>query len=64
MDDFVCAIKREISTSPGPMGLLQLSPTGLQTQMLCRLILLVPDPLAGEPDMGLRTLISVEKTAV
>ena len=43
------------------MGLLQLSPTGLQSQTLCRLILLVPDPLAREPDMGLRTLISVGK---
>ena len=61
MWDFVCAIKREISTSPGPMGLLQLSPTALQSQTLCRLILLVPDPLAGEPDMGLRILIPVRE---
>lgn len=41
------------------MELLQLSPSGLQSQILWGLIFLVPDPWAGEPDVGLRTLTPV-----
>ena len=49
----------KVSISPSPVGLLQLSPIGLQSQMLWGLVFLVPDPQAGEPDMELRTLIPV-----
>ena len=41
------------------MGLLQLNPGGLQSQMLWELIFPVPEAWAGEPDMGLRTLTPV-----
>ena len=34
-------------------GLLQLSPAGLQSPMLWRLLLPITDPWAGEPGMGL-----------
>lgn len=32
---------------------------GLQSQLLWALLLLLPDPQAGEPDMGLRTFTPV-----
>ena len=38
------------------MGLLQLNPGDLQSQMLWELIFPAPEAWAGEPDMGLRTL--------
>ena len=41
------------------MGLLQVNPGGLQSQMLWELIFPVPESWAGEPDMGLRTLTPV-----
>ena len=47
--------KSEVSISPSPVGLLQLSPAGLQFQMLWGLVFLVPDLWAGEPDIWLKT---------
>ena len=53
--------KSEVSISPSPVGLLRLSPAGLQSQMLWGLIFLVLDPQVGEPDVGLRTLTPVRE---
>ena len=50
--------KSDVSVSPNPVGLLQLSPAGLQSQMVLG-VFQVLDPLAGQPDMGLRTLAPV-----
>ena len=47
------------SVSPSPADLLHSSPTGLQSQMLWGLLLFMPDPPEGDPDMGLRILTSV-----
>ena len=44
-----------VSCSP-PVALLNLSPTGFQSQMFWGLIFLVQEPWAGERDVGLRTL--------
>ena len=51
--------KSEVSISCSPLGLLKLSPTVLQSQMLWGLLFLVQDPWAGEPDVGLRSLTPV-----
>ena len=51
--------KSEVSISPSPVGLLKLSPTGLQGQMPWGLVFLVPDPQAGEPDIALITVTLV-----
>ena len=51
--------KSEVSITPSPVGLLQLSPTDLQSRMLWGLVFTVLDPWAGGPDMGLRILIPV-----
>ena len=50
-----CPLRVE-SVSPSPAQLLLSSPAGLQSQVLWRLLLLMPDPQTGEPDMGLRNL--------
>lgn len=50
--------KSHVSVSPNPVGLLQLSPAGLQSQMVLG-VFQVLDPLAGQPDTGLRTLAPV-----
>ena len=47
-----------------PVELLQSSPTGFQSQTLWRLFLLIADPQAGEPDVGLRTLTSYGRVSV
>ena len=61
--EILCApFKNEVSISPSPVGLLQLSPAGFQSQMLWGFIFLVLDPWAGEPDMGLRTLTPVRES--
>ena len=44
--------KRGVSLSPSPVEFLQSSPTGLQSWMLWGLLLPMPDPQAGEPDVG------------
>lgn len=49
-------LKSEVFISLSPVGLLQLSSIDLQRQMLWELIFPVPDPWAGDPNMGLRTL--------
>ena len=55
--EILCSpFKSEVSISSSRLGLLKLSPAGLQSQMLWGLIFPVQDPQAGEPDMGLRTL--------
>ena len=51
--------KSGVSVYSSPVELLCLSPTGLQSQMLWGLLLLMPDPWAWEPDMRLRTLTPV-----
>ena len=50
-----------VSVSPSPVKFLQLSPGGLQSQMLWGLLFPWSDPHAGEPDMRLRALTPVEK---
>lgn len=56
----LCALfKSGVYLSPSPVELLQSSPTVLHSQMLWRLLLLMPDPQAGEPNVGLRTLMPV-----
>ena len=55
-----CAYPPRIeSASPSPMELLHLRPAGFQSQMLWGFLLPIPDPQAGEGDMGLRTLTLV-----
>ena len=48
-----------VSVSPSPVELLQSSPSGLQSQMLWGLLLPMPDPSAGEPNVRLRALSPV-----
>ena len=48
--------KSTVSVSPSPVDLLHSCPAGLQRQMLWGLLLLMTDPLTGEPVMGLRAL--------
>lgn len=45
-------LKSEVFISFSPVGLLQLSSIDLQRQMLWELIFPVPDPWAGDPNMG------------
>ena len=49
--------KGEASIPPCPVRLLQLSPTGLQRQMLWELIFPVVDPWAEEPDRADNSLL-------
>ena len=44
---------------PSPLELLHLCPSGLQSLMLWRLLLPVPEPQAAQPNVGLRTLTPV-----
>ena len=56
----LCALSKSgVSVSPSPVEFLRSNPAGLQSQMLCGLLLLLPDPQAGEPDVGLRTFTPV-----
>ena len=58
----LCApFKNDISVSPIPVEFLRSSPTGLQSQMLWGLLLTMPEPPTGEPDMGLKMLTPVEE---
>ena len=50
-----CPLRVE-SIFPSPVGLLKLSPTGLQSQMFWGLYFPVLDPHAGESVVGLQTL--------
>lgn len=50
---------REESVFSRPVEFLHSSPTGLQSQMLQGLLLLIPDRQAGWSDMSLRTLTLV-----
>ena len=52
--DLVCA-KSGVSVSPSPVEFLQSNTTGAESQMLWGLLLPLPDPKAGDPDVGLRT---------
>ena len=51
--------KSGISVFPSPVEFLQSRPVGLQSWMLLGLLLLTPDPQAGEPYVGLRVLSPV-----
>ena len=51
----------EVYVPPNPVGLLQLSPTGFQSQMFWGLILLMLDLGLGSQTVGLRTLTPVEE---
>ena len=53
--------KSEVSISPSPVGLLPLSSAGLQSQLFWGLVFLVPEPQAGEADMGLRILTPIRE---
>ena len=53
--------KSGVSASPSLVNFLWSSPTGLQSQTLWGLLLLLPDPQAEELHLGLRTLIPVGK---
>ena len=56
----LCALSTsEASIAPSLVGLLQLSLSGLQCQMLCGLGFLLLDPWVGESDVGLRFLTPV-----
>ena len=51
----LCALSKSgVSVSPSPVEFLWSNPAGLQSQILWGLRLLLPDPQAGEPDVGLR----------
>lgn len=51
--EILCALfKSEVSISPNSVELLQLSPTGLQSQMLWWLLFMVPDPQAAGAGRG------------
>ena len=49
----------EVYVPPNPVGLLQLSPTGFQSQMFWGLILLMLDLGLGSQTVGLRMLTPV-----
>ena len=51
--------KSRVSVSPSPVEFLLSNPTGLQSQMVWGLLLPMPDPQAGESDVGLRTFTPV-----
>ena len=55
--------KSGVSVSLSPVELLQSSSYGLQSQMLWGLLLPIPDPKTGEPNMGLRILTYVGGTS-
>lgn len=53
----VCAFSRSgVSASPSPLELLHSSPAGLQSQMLWRQLLLMPEPQARWPASGIKNL--------
>ena len=56
MESLLLPSKHGVSVSPSPEGLLQSSPTALQSQMLWGFFLPMPDSQAGEPGTGLRAL--------
>ena len=45
--------------SASPWGSPVINPTGLQSQMPWGFLVLLPDPQAGKPDVGLRTFTTV-----
>ena len=57
MGDCVWPFKSEVSVSPSPVGLVLLITADLQSRLLSGLVFVVQDPEAGEPDVGLRTLL-------
>ena len=48
-----------VSVFPSPVEVLQSNPAVLQSQILWGLLLLLPDPQAGKPMLGLRTFTPV-----
>ena len=55
------ASESRVSVVPSPVGSLGSNTTGFQHHVLWGLLLLLPDPQAGESDMGLRTFSMVGK---
>ena len=58
-ESFCVPSKIGVSVSHSPVEFLRSSPAGLQSQVLCGRLLPMPDPQAGEPLVGLRTLTPV-----
>ena len=56
LESLLLPSEHRVSVSPSPEGLLQASPTALQSRLLWGLFLPVPDSWAGERGMGLRAL--------
>ena len=52
----VCPSRGRGSVSSSPSTLPDVSPTGFQSQALCRLVFLLHVPWAGEPSVGLKSL--------
>ena len=53
-----CMCPLRVSSSHSPLGLLKVSPAGLQNQTFWSLIFPTQDPWAGDPEVGLRPLAS------
>ena len=51
--------KSGVSVSPSPVEVLQSNPSGLQSQIIWVPLLLLQDPEAGKPDLGLKTFTLV-----
>ena len=56
MWNLMCALQQWSLCLTQSCGVPALKPTGLQSQMFWRLLLPMPRPQAGEPDLGLKTL--------
>ena len=59
--DLVCAFQGGVSVSSSPVEFLWSNPTGLQSQILWGLLLLLPDPQSGEPVWGSELSLLWEK---
>ena len=55
-EDLCAPFRNGVSVSHSPQALPEMSPTGLQSQMLWRLFFLEQDAWGREPDMGFRPL--------
>ena len=57
---FACVLQ-EWSLSTSPVEVLQSNCPDLQSQVLCRFLVFLPDSLTGKPDIGLRTFTILRK---
>lgn len=53
---FLCTPKSGVSLSYSPLALVNVSPTGLQSQMLWRFVFQVQDPRVAKPDREFESL--------